>query len=45
MTLATVDFSRPVCDAICLAERPDSEKTMILALLEVGMDFMVCEIN
>ena len=41
MTLATVDFPRPVLDSICLAERPDSDRTQILALLEVGMDFMV----
>jgi hypothetical protein len=41
MTLATVDSPRPVLDAICLAERPDSERTRILALIGVGMDFMV----
>ena len=41
MTLATVDFPRAVLDAICLAERPDSKRTWILALLEVGMDFVV----
>jgi hypothetical protein len=41
MTLATVDFPRPVLDAIRLAERPDSERTRILAQIGVGMDFMV----
>ena len=41
MTLATVYFPRPVLDAICLAERPDSERTRILALMEVEMDFMM----
>ena len=41
MALDIVNFLRPVLDAICLAERPDSEKIKILALIEVGMDFMV----
>ena len=37
MTLATVDFSRPVLDAICLAERSASKRTRVLTLLEVGV--------
>ena len=41
MALAIVNFPRPVLDAIYLAERPNSEKIKILALIEVGMDFMV----
>ena len=41
MTLAIVNFPRPVLEAICLAERPDSEEIKILALIEIGMDFMV----
>ena len=41
MALAIVNFPRPVLDTICLAERPDSEKIKILALIEVGMDFIV----
>ena len=41
MALAILNFARPVLDAIWLAERPDSEKIKILALIEVGMDFMV----
>ena len=41
MALAVLNFPGPVLDAFCLAERPDSEKIKILALREVGMDFMV----
>ena len=41
MALAIVNFPRPVLDAIYLAERLNSEKIKILALIEVGMDFMV----
>ena len=41
IALAIVNFPRPVLDAICLAERPDSEKIKILALIEVGRDFIV----
>ena len=41
MALAIVNFPRPVLDAICLAERPDSEKIKMLALMEVEMDFMM----
>ena len=41
MALAIVNFPRPVLDAICLAERPDSEKIKILALIEVGRNFIV----
>ena len=41
MALVIVNFPRPVLDAIYLAERPNSEKIKILALIEVGMDFMV----
>ena len=41
MALAIVNFPRPVLDAIYLAERPNSEKIKILALIEIGMDFMV----
>ena len=41
MALAIVNFPRPVLDAIYLAERPDSEKIKILALIEVGRDFIV----
>ena len=41
MALVIVNFPRPVLNAICLAKRPDSEKIKILALIEVGMDFMM----
>ena len=41
MALAIVNFPRPVVDAIYLAERPVSEKIKILALIEIGIDFMV----
>ena len=41
MALAIVNFPTPVLDAICLAEIPDSEKIKILALIEIGMDFIV----
>ena len=40
MALAIVNFPTLALDAICLAERPDSGKIKILALIEVGMDFM-----
>ena len=36
-----VDFPRPVLNAICPAKRPDSERTRIVALIGVEMDFMV----
>ena len=41
MALAIVNFPRPVMDAIYLSERPDLEKIMILALIEMGRDFIV----
>ena len=41
MTLATVDFPRPVWEDIYLVERPDSERKRILALAEEGMDFIM----
>ena len=41
IALAIVSFPRPVLDAICLAERPDSEKIKILALIEMERDFIV----
>ena len=41
IALAIVNFPRPVLDAICLAKRPDSEKIKILALIEIGRDFIV----
>ena len=36
MALAIVNFPRPVLDATCLAERPDSEKIKMLALIEIS---------
>ena len=41
IALAIVNFPRPVLDAICLAERPNSEKIKTLALIEVKRDFIV----
>jgi hypothetical protein len=41
LTLATVDFPVPVWNATSLVERSNPEKTMILALIGVGTDFMV----
>jgi hypothetical protein len=41
LTLAIVDFPGPVWDAISLVGRSNSERTRILALIGVGMDFMV----
>ena len=41
MTLAIVDFPPSISDAICLVESSNSGKTMILALIGVGMDFMM----
>ena len=41
IALAIVKFPRPVLNAICLSERPDSEQIKILALIEVGRDFIV----
>ena len=41
MALDTVDFTRPVLDTICLIERLDSEKTRMLAKIEIEMDFMM----
>jgi len=32
MTLAILNFTRPVLDAICLIERSDSEKTRMLTI-------------
>jgi hypothetical protein len=41
LTLATVDFPVPVWNATSLVERSNPEKTMILALIGIGTDFMV----
>ena len=41
MTLAIVNSPRQVLDTICLAKRPDSERTRIVALIGVEMDSMV----
>ena len=41
IALAIVNFPRPVFNAICPAERPNSEKIKILALIEVERDFIV----
>jgi hypothetical protein len=41
MTLAIIDLPRPVLEAICLIDRPEVERTRILSLWEVGMDFIV----
>ena len=41
IALAIVNFPRPVLDAICLVERPNSAKIKILALIEMERDFIV----
>jgi hypothetical protein len=41
ITLATVDFPRPVFEDTFPAERPDSERKRIWALIKVEMGFMV----
>ena len=41
MALATVNSPRQVLNTICPAKRPDLERTRIVALIGVEMDFMV----
>jgi len=41
MTLAIVNSHRQVLDITCPAKRPDSERTRMVALIGVEMDFMV----
>jgi hypothetical protein len=41
LTLATVDFPGPVWDAISLVGRSNSERTGMLALIQVETDFRV----
>jgi len=40
-TWDTVDFPRPVCEAIFLVDRPREAREMMFCLWEVEMDFMV----